>query len=271
VLDAMRAERAAFLALLRTLTPDEWRAPTECPAYDVQGVATHVLGDDFSLLSRQRDGAPPGVLSVMEGGVDFRTALDRFNDRWVEAAGFFSSTLLIELLELTGRWTADWYESVPPEALGEPVGFFAADGPSPYWQIAAREYVERWVHHHQIRRALGRPDLDDEPILRPAAGSVLRAIAAHLHGLDVPEGGALAVVVEDLASWCLVRGDGRWRIVDGGGQGALATLRLDRGLATSLLSRGLTRAEVEAALSTEGDAGVAAKAVRGVAAITGRS
>jgi hypothetical protein len=33
VLDALRPERDAFVALLAGLTPQEWAAPTECPAY----------------------------------------------------------------------------------------------------------------------------------------------------------------------------------------------------------------------------------------------
>jgi uncharacterized protein (TIGR03083 family) len=129
VTDVLPVERAALLELLGSLDADEWRRPTECPAYDVQGVATHVLGDDLSLLSRQRDGAPNGLLGFQRPGEDFRTALDRFNDRWVEAARFFSPSLLIELLDLAGTWTADWYRAVDPESLGEPVGFFGAQGP----------------------------------------------------------------------------------------------------------------------------------------------
>jgi len=48
-------ERAALAELLESLAPDDWARPTECPAYTVKGIATHVLGDDLSLLSRQRD------------------------------------------------------------------------------------------------------------------------------------------------------------------------------------------------------------------------
>ena len=146
-------------------------------------MAAHLLGDDFSLLARQRDGATPGLLRLLAPGQDFRTALDQFNDGWVDTAQFFSPALLIDLLELTGRWTADWYASVDPQSPGEPVGFFGATGPSPYWQIAAREYVERWVHHHQIRRAVGRANLDDDAILLPAAATVMRATAAYLSDL----------------------------------------------------------------------------------------
>jgi uncharacterized protein (TIGR03083 family) len=169
VLDVLRPERAALLDLLAGLGDDDWRRPTECPAYDVKGVATHVLGDDLSLLSRQRDGAETGLLQTAADlpGADFRTILDTFNDRWVLAARFLSPGLLLELLRLAGEWTSDYYEGVDPATPGEPVAFFGSTGePSPFWHAIAREYMERWVHHSQIRRALGLGSLADEPFVR---------------------------------------------------------------------------------------------------------
>lgn len=168
VLDVLRPERAALVQLLDCLDSDQWALPTECPAYTVKGIATHVLGDDLSLLSRQRDEAENGLLQVAAElpGADFRTLLDTFNDRWVAAARFLSTDLVIELLRLTGEWTAAYYGRVDPTAPGEPVGFFGASGhSSPFWQAMAREYVERWVHHSQIRRAVGLPSLAGEPFL----------------------------------------------------------------------------------------------------------
>jgi hypothetical protein len=93
VLDVLEPERAALVALLEGLEPDDWVRPTECPAYSIKGVATHVLGDDLSLLSRQRDGAEDGLVQLARDrpGADFRTLLDTFNDRWVAAAGFLST------------------------------------------------------------------------------------------------------------------------------------------------------------------------------------
>jgi uncharacterized protein (TIGR03083 family) len=52
---ALRPERAELLALLRGLSADDWQRPTECPAWNVKGIALHILGDDLSLLTRQRD------------------------------------------------------------------------------------------------------------------------------------------------------------------------------------------------------------------------
>jgi uncharacterized protein (TIGR03083 family) len=168
VLDALRPERAELLELLGGLAPEQWAAATECPAYTVKGVATHVLGDDLSLLSRQRDAAENGLMQLAAElpGTGFRTLLDTFNDRWVAAARFFSTEVVIELLRLAGEWTAAYYEEVDPEAPGEPVGFFGSSGStSPFWHAIAREYVERWVHHSQIRRAIGLGSLAAEPFL----------------------------------------------------------------------------------------------------------
>jgi hypothetical protein len=62
VTEALFPERAALVTLLQDLSAEDWAKPTECPAYSVQGIATHILGDDLSLLSRQRDGDKVCVL-----------------------------------------------------------------------------------------------------------------------------------------------------------------------------------------------------------------
>jgi uncharacterized protein (TIGR03083 family) len=181
VLRELRPERSVLLELLGGLRADEWDLDTECPLYSVKGVATHILGDDLSLLSRQRDRATNGLVQLAGElpGVGFRTLLDTFNDRWVDAARFLSTELVVELLDLTGEWTAAYYEAVDPTAPGEPVGFFGSTGsPSPFWQAIAREYVERWVHHSQIRRALGRRSLSDHRFL--TVGLQVAAATAHV-------------------------------------------------------------------------------------------
>lgn len=169
VLDAYLPERTRLIELLSTLDAEQWARPTECPQYSVKGIATHILGDDLSLLSRQRDGAVQGLVLVAERmpGSDFRQLLDAFNDQWVEAARFLSPALLVELLDLAGRWSERYYRDVDPSAPGEPVPLFgvAFGDSSPFWHAIAREYLERWAHHSQIRRALGLGSLADSPFL----------------------------------------------------------------------------------------------------------
>lgn len=193
VLDVYPPERERLIALLRTLDDEQWAAPTECPAYSVKGIATHVLGDDLSLLSRQRDGAVQGVVLIAETmpGADFRALLDGFNDRWVESARFLSPTLLLDLLEVVGRWTHRFYRDVDPTQPGEAVPLFGVPfgETSPYWHAIAREYLERWAHHSQIRRALGLGSLADSPFLETGHDIVATVAGAPTGNRDVATDG----------------------------------------------------------------------------------
>jgi uncharacterized protein (TIGR03083 family) len=183
----LRPERARFLDLLGSLDNDGWTRSTECPEYDVKGIATHVLGDDLSLLSRQRDEGTNGLLLMAESmpGADFRGLLDAFNDQWVTSTRFFSVEILVNLLRTTGEWTAEFYETVDLQAPCEPVFFFGSAGEvSPYWQAIAREFVERWVHHSQIRRALGLGSLADEQFVRTGVAVVAAAANVEPHHDD---------------------------------------------------------------------------------------
>ena len=200
VFDAYGPERTALIDLLRSLGDADWERPTECPAYSVKGVATHVLGDDLSLLSRQRDEAEDGIirLAAQLPDADLWTRLNAFNDQWVSAASFLSPALLLELLGRSGEWTERYYRDVDPEAPGEPVGLFGVTrGTSPFWHAIAREYMERWVHHSQIRRALGLPSLATEPFLR--VGIEVAAAAARMEpGIPTAPDGSWRVGPIDL-------------------------------------------------------------------------
>lgn len=258
----LRRERAELVALLGSLDHDAWRRPTECPAWDVRQIALHILGDDLSLLSRQRDEATNGLLLFAQEhpGADFRQLLDGFNEQWVTAASFLGPTLLIELLDLTGDWTADFYEQVDLGSPGEPVGFFGTTQPSPYWQVASRELVERWVHQHQIRRAVGAPDLDDT-FLAVAAGVFVRAISLRLGDLGVPTGEAIALEVTGVAAWSLRRTAEGWSLGGGVEPDATTTISFSAATARRLFSRAPDVPGEDAEISTRGDDSVATAAL----------
>ncbi len=200
VLDVYLPERARLIQCLAGLDHEQWMLPTECPAYSVQGIATHILGDDLSLLSRQRDGAVQGLVLMAERmpGAEFRELLDGFNDQWVEAARFVSPALLLRLLDLSGQWTHRYYCDVDPNAPGEPVPLFGATfgDSSPFWHAIAREYLERWAHHSQIRRALGLGSLADSPFL-DIGHAIIRTVAA------APTGDPVVAVGDSDTPWTI--------------------------------------------------------------------
>jgi uncharacterized protein (TIGR03083 family) len=190
VLDQYLTERARLVELLAALDDAQWALPTECPAYSVKGIASHILGDDLSLLSRQRDGAMQGLVLMAERmpGADFRALLDGFNDQWVEATRFLSPPLLVHLLDLAGRWTHQYYCQVDPTAPGEPVPMFGVPfgQSSPFWHAIAREYLERWAHHSQIRRALGIGSLADAPFLEIGHAIIATVAGVPIIDTDAP-------------------------------------------------------------------------------------
>jgi uncharacterized protein (TIGR03083 family) len=263
-------ERGELLAFLSDLQPDEWAAPTECPAWSVKGIALHLLADDLSLLSRQRDDEPPGV--AIEPGASFDqlfVALDRFNDRWVEAASFFSTPVLLELLRLSGEWTQQFYGSVDPDRLGEAVPWIGPDS-APYWLLAAREYIERWIHQLQIRRATGRPGLHDARFVVPAAAVAVRGFPQGFAILPADEATTFTLSVSDAAAWTVRKDGDAWTLHDGAPDTPAVTLALDLDTAALLFSRALTSAELTERLQPEGDADLGALIVAGLAAFFGR-
>lgn len=265
-------ERALLLELLSSLAPKDWDRETECPAWSVKGIALHLLGDDFSLLSRQRDEAPPGVVFDVSIGrwQGLMGGLDEFNERWVVAAEFLSATLLIELLRLTGEWTHRWYAEVDPERRGEPV-LWVSPAPAPYWLLAAREYAERWIHQLQIRRAVDRPGLAEARFMIPAVASAMRGLPLALSALPADAGAALTVCIdaETRHSWTVVRTESAWSLHDGEPAAPTARLVVDLETAAALFSRGLSRGDARAGIRTEGDGELGTTVAAGIAAFYG--
>lgn len=92
-------QQAAFVDLLRRLSPEEWERPTVCPGWSVRDVAAHVFGDYIGRLSTHRDNFQ--VLHPGDGEA-LPTFLDRINDEWVTATPRISPPLLIGLLSTIG-------------------------------------------------------------------------------------------------------------------------------------------------------------------------
>ena len=81
VLDRATATRLAateyrrFEELLRSLGPDDWGRPTDCPAWDVRALAGHVLGMAEMAASVRATVAQNAAASRAGGGIDALTAV----------------------------------------------------------------------------------------------------------------------------------------------------------------------------------------------------
>jgi uncharacterized protein (TIGR03083 family) len=269
----LRPERKALLELLRGLAPSDWERPTECPAWDVKGITLHILGDDLSLLSRQRDASTDSLtlFAIGHPGLHFRQLLDGFNEQWVTAATFLSTELVIELLRVVGEWSDTFYEKVGLDTVArEPVGFFAADTPSPYWHLIAREYVERVVHQSQIRRAVGAPELK-RPLVTSAARVVVHAMAAWFRDYTPERGSRIGIDFGRSDAWTWQRDADRWSVSEGIDASPHALIKVEPGRTAAFVSRGLAAHDVESVLVITGDEALARGALDIVIPLVGTS
>jgi hypothetical protein len=268
----LRPERTALLELLRDMSADDWERSTECPAWNAKGIALHILGDDLSLLTRQRD-ASTDSLTLFAGdhpGLSFRSLLDGFNEQWVAAARFLSNELVIEMLGLVGDWSEAFYCNVGLDTTSrEAVGFFAETEPSPYWQVIAREYVERFTHQSQIRRAVGARELGAE-LATSAARVIVHVLAAWMRNYAPTAGSAIVVDFGAVGAWTVEREADRWAVLEGSADRA-ATARISASPtdAVAMLSRGIAQDEVVTLLTIGGDATLASGAIDIIAPLLG--
>jgi hypothetical protein len=99
----------------------------------------------------------------------------------VDAAQRISPALLIELINVVGLRFEEHVATLDLDAAGGPVEWATGSDPAPVWLDVAREYMERYVHQQQIRRATGRPPLGAAftgPVLVTAAHALPRALTA---------------------------------------------------------------------------------------------
>src|SRR5437764_6073338 len=271
VVDHLAAERAALVSLLAGLDDNGWRAPTECPDWSVLGIACHLIGDDMSLLSRQRDGLldpaftedPPATVP------DFLRRLNEVNNRFVATTAGLSPTLVIELLQVTGSWTHDWYATVDPERRGESVHWVSPE-PAPYWMLAAREFTERWIHQHQIRRAVHMPWFPDPALTVAAFAALLRGFPRSLAVLSSPPGTTITIAADDVAAaWTLVARAAGWELNDGAPDAPTTRLRAALDDLAAVFSRGVERSDVPDRIAVDGEHALGTAVVGGLAAFFG--
>jgi len=270
-LDLFPEERAALLALLESLSDEEWGRPTVCQGWSAKDIAAHLLGDDIGRLSRSRDAFAAATFTSFESDTfegELLAFINRQNERWVEATRRLSPRLLRQLLRFTGDATQRYFESLDLFALGEPVSW-AGPEPAPVWLDVAREYTERWLHQQQIRDAVGAPGLKERRLFAPVLDTFVRALPHTYRDVAAAAGTHVRLTITGGAggSWSLVRDEVGWRLyahADGEPQAAVV---LDQEAAWRLFTKGISRDEALAAATVSGERPLALKVLDTVSII----
>lgn len=223
---------AALLALLRSLTPDEWHAPTVAGAWTVKDVAAHLLDTALRRLSLQRDAYVHPVEIH-----DLATFVNGINADWVAVARRISPAILIELLATYGAQLTHYLASLDPFAEAQWSVSWAGESASRQWFDTARELTERWHHQQQIRDATRREPLYDD-FLEPVLDTFVRAMPHALRDVDAPEGTSVTLHVTGAVarSWTAVR-EAQWTLHAGADERATTTVTLDADRAWRLFTR----------------------------------
>lgn len=234
-----------LLALLRSLSPEDWQRPTVCSAWCVQDIASHLLDGGLRRLSIQRDGyAPPDAPTGFDSHEALAAYLNRLNADWTLATRRLSPRVLLRLLEVTGEDVAELFEAADPFGPATfPVGW-AGETESAMWFDIAREYTERWHHQRQIALALGRSTpIGQRRLYHPVLDTFLRALPFTYRGVDAPEGTAIRVRITGEAGgdWVLRREDGAWRLVPDLERVADAEVVIDQAIAWRLFTKRMDR------------------------------
>jgi uncharacterized protein (TIGR03083 family) len=250
VLELFGEERAELTALLRSLEPDGWNAPTACEGWSVHDLALHLVAVDLAVLSRLRD-EYEGAYIYPSG--DLVAALDAHNEAWVQAARRLSPTVTSELLDLLAPLTQAFFESVPADAEVEDVSWAGLD-PAPHWLSVGREFTERWIHQQQIRDAVGRPGLNGPRFVAPVLALLLRAVVPAYKDVPADPDTTVAISIGGLAggNWALVRKEDGWELYEGRATEAAARVSCDQDTAWRFLTRNLSRPEAKGKIKLEG-------------------
>jgi len=200
--------------LLRSLEPEMWNRATIAPRWRVRNVVAHLLDGDLRKLAICRDGHDIAADGPIASDRDLLRFINQLNAGGVEYGSRLSEPLLIELVEITGRWVAEYFLSLPLDAPAKFAVSWAGESTSENWMDLGREYTERWHHQMQIRDAVGRSRLLTPFWMEPLIEFSIRALPKAYAAVVAADGTAVTLEVrgETSGSWTLLRDHGGWEL-----------------------------------------------------------
>lgn len=237
---------AKLIALLKSLSPEEWNKPTLAKQWNVKDIAAHLLDGNVRFISMVRDhhfGLKPENINSYQDLVGF---LNGINADWVKAMKRVSSALLVELLELTGK---EYFEGIQKLDPFQPALFavaWAGESESQNWFHVAREYTEKWHHQQQIREAVNKQGIMSREFFFPLINTFMRALPYTYKNVEAPEGASVSVIVsgETGGKWSIIKDSSGWEFTKS--PTTLTSLvEITPSDAWRLLTKGISREEAE--------------------------
>jgi uncharacterized protein (TIGR03083 family) len=250
----LRRVDAKLIELLRELRLEEWDLQTLAPAWKVRDVVAHLLDTPLRKLSMVRD-------HCFVEQVELRTAQDvldfvnRVNREGVAVYRRLSPSVLIDLMELACRQSADFHESLDPFAQAAFNVSWAGESTSLNWFDTARELTERWHHQQQIREATNRPDIMIPDFYHPVLDCFIRGLPHAFREVEALSGTVLSLeIAGDCGGiWLLEKKAADWEFVSSTSDQAAVHVAIPQQIAWRVFTKGIDRAQAISQSNIEGD------------------
>ena len=184
-----------LIELLRSLTAEQWHAPTIARLWNVKDVAAHLLDGNIRTLSMLRDNYFSAQSSNIYTNEDLVNYLNGLNAGWVNAMKRISPETLLTLLEITGQQYTRQVALQDPFAPAIFAVSWAGETSSVNWFHIAREYTERWHHQQQIRDAVQKPGIMTKELYYPVLDTFMMALPHTYRNMAAPENTVVQVSV----------------------------------------------------------------------------
>jgi uncharacterized protein (TIGR03083 family) len=243
-----------LIELLRSLAPDDWERQTVSPRWKVKDVAAHLLDTQLRKLSLARDGYE-AEHHVIQSAEDLARLINRLNEEGVRLYRRLSPAVLIAMMDLASRQSAEYHQSLDPYATAKFGVSWAGEQESLNWFDTAREFTERWHHQQQIRMATGRPGILTRELYHPVLDCFMRGLPFAYRRVAAEPGSLLQfnVAGECGGSWYLLRDERAWQLVDQPFGNKVSEVTIPQEIAWLVFTKGTDRESAAAQTTVQGD------------------
>jgi uncharacterized protein (TIGR03083 family) len=247
-----------LIDVLKSLSQEDWNKPTLAKLWTVKDIASHLLDGNIRGHSFLRDGyfgETPGELETYQDLVDF---LNRLNADWVKATKRVSPTVLIELLEITGKVYSEQLAKLDPFKPALFSVAWAGQHESPNWFHIAREYTEKWHHQQQIREAVNKPGIMTREFYHPLIETFMQALPHAYRMIEAEKGTVIKVLVTtDIGDeWFMAHHNNQWTLTKTTSGPIKTEIIIDPDTAWKLFTKGMNSEEAERKIKFIGDIGL---------------
>jgi uncharacterized protein (TIGR03083 family) len=196
-IEAFEETWSATAELGRTLHPDAWDLPTDCPGWSVRDHVVHLIGTELELLGELSPSRPNPIPDHVHNPIG------EGNEAWIQARRSVpGAEIVAEFEEVTARRIAQ-LKAFPLERWEEPG--WTPVGEAPYAEFMRIRVMDSWVHGQDIRWALDRPG-DRAGLAERGALTRLTAGMTYVVGRQVapPDGTSVVVDIDGPIPWVLV-------------------------------------------------------------------